>query len=150
IEELFLATDFEIGFEDQTPREEQAFRRKQDQRSYLIDFDVGFNNGRFQLPRGLVQGQRLRLLLNDMTQALPALDFDQLPIRFRALATDLTTGEEVVLSQGNLAEAIHASMAIPGVFEPLELDGRLLVDGGIANNLPIELARTLGADVVIA
>src|SRR5690606_1050248 len=77
IEDVLLATDFAVGFEDQTPRAEQSFRRKEDQRSYLIDFDVGFNNGRFQLPRGLVQGQRLRLLLNDMTQALPALDFDQ-------------------------------------------------------------------------
>lgn len=150
IEELFLTTDFGTGFEDEPPRAEQSFRRKQDQRAYMIQFDVGFNNGRLQLPRGLIQGQRLVLLLNEMTHALPAMDFDDLPIRYRALATDLTTGEEVAIERGHLAQAMHASMAIPGVFEPVELDGRLLVDGGIANNLPISLARELGADVVIA
>src|SRR5690554_240530 len=150
IEQLFLTTDFGAGFEDQPPRAEQSFRRKQDQRAYMIQFDVGFNDGRLQLPRGLVQGQRLLLLLNELTRALPAMDFDNLPIRYRALATDLITGEEVALSQGHLARAMHASMAIPGVFEPVELEGRLLVDGGIANNLPISLARELGADVVIA
>src|SRR5690606_39662998 len=150
VEQLFLTTDFGAGFEDQPPRAEQSFRRKQDQRAYMIQFDVGFNDGNLQLPRGLVQGQRLLLLLNEMTQALPAMDFDDLPIRYRALATDLITGEEVALDRGHLARAMHASMAIPGVFEPVELEGRLLVDGGIANNLPISLARELGADVVIA
>src|SRR5690554_7896539 len=150
IEQMFLTTDFGTGFADEPPRAEQSFRRKQDQRAYMIQFDVGFNDGRLQLPRGLIQGQRLQLLLNEMTRALPAMDFDDLPIRYRALATDLITGEEVALERGHLARAIHASMAIPGVFEPVELDGRLLVDGGIANNLPISLARELGADVVIA
>ena len=77
-------------------------------------------------------------------------DFDKLPIPFRAMATDIETGEAVVLDHGSVAQAMRASMSVPGAMAPVEIDGRLLVDGGIANNLPIDEARKLCADVVIA
>jgi NTE family protein len=107
--------------------------------------------GKFQLPRGLVHGQKLLLTLRRAT--LPVADieqFDQLPIPFRAVATDIATGEAVVLREGQLASALRASMSAPGVFSPVELDGRLLVDGGIADNLPVEVARAMGVDILIA
>ena len=77
-------------------------------------------------------------------------DFDQLPIRFRALATDIVNGEAVILKEGELALALRASMGVPAVFSPIKIDGRLLVDGGVTNNLPIDVAKGMGADVVIA
>ena len=77
-------------------------------------------------------------------------DFDDLAIPFRAVAGDIATGEAVVLGSGSLARSIRASMSIPAVLSPIEIDGRLLVDGGIAMNLPVDVAREMGADVVIA
>ncbi|MFC1797444.1 patatin-like phospholipase family protein, partial [Pseudomonadota bacterium] len=77
-------------------------------------------------------------------------DFDQLPIPFRAVATDLVSGEEVILSAGSLPDALRSSMSIPGVFAPVRLNGLLLVDGGMSNNLPVSVVREMGADIVIA
>ncbi len=77
-------------------------------------------------------------------------DFDRLPVLFRSMAADLVTGELVVLCEGTLSQAILASMAMPGAFEPVEIDGRLLVDGGILRNVPVDVVREMGADVVIA
>ena len=77
-------------------------------------------------------------------------DFDKLPIRFRAVATDVATSEMVVLDHGSLATAVRASMAIPAFVSPVEIDGRLLVDGGVTRNLPVDVAHKLGAQVVIA
>ena len=109
------------------------------------------NDGEFELPVGLVQGQVIDMIISRET--LPASQvqtFDQLAIPFRAVAGDLVTGEAVVLSSGSLARAIRASMSIPAALSPIEIDGRLLVDGGIAMNLPVDVAREMGADVVIA
>jgi Predicted esterase of the alpha-beta hydrolase superfamily len=101
--------------------------------------------------RGIVEGQNV---LSELTclclQALSTRDFDELPTPYRAVAFDAITGEKVVLSSGSLAEAMRASMSIPGVFSPFELSGRNLVDGGIADNLPVDVARSMGADIVIA
>ena len=77
-------------------------------------------------------------------------DFDKLPIPYRAVATDLNTGEAVVLGRGSLAMAMRASMSLPGVFQPIDIDGRVLLDGGIANQVPIDVVRAMGADIVIA
>ena len=104
----------------------------------------------FVLPRGLVQGQKLEQVLRNA--ALPVAqsqDFDRLPIPFRALATDLETGEAVVMDSGDLVTAMRASMSAPGVFAPAERDGRLLVDGGLVENLPIDVARAMGVDMLI-
>ncbi len=97
--------------------------------------------------RGLASGDRLERFVRER---VGVERIEQLRIPFAAVATDLATGEAVVLRSGDVARAVRASSAIPGVFEPVELDGRILVDGGVARNLPVRIARDLGADVVIA
>ncbi|GLS95954.1 patatin-like phospholipase family protein [Piscinibacter gummiphilus] len=112
--------------------------------------EVGIQNGSLALPKGAVAGVSLEAVLRRLTHRQRTDNFDRLPIPFRAVATDLATAEMVVLSRGNLAQAIRASMAIPAVIEPVELDGRLLVDGGPSRNLPVDVARAMGAEVIIA
>ncbi len=114
----------------------------------LLAFPI--EDGQLGLPSGLATGQRVSELLLRLTWGVHAIDdFRQLPIPYAAIATDLETGEAVVLKRGFLADAMRASMSLPGVFRPVSLDGRLLVDGGLARNLPAEDARDLGADIVI-
>src|SRR5690606_13917092 len=97
-----------------------------------------------------VQGQRLNELLRKLTLPVATVhDFDALPTRFRAIATDLESGERVVISSGDLTTAMRASLSVPGVFVPVEREGRLLVDGGLADNLPVDVARAMGVDVLI-
>ncbi len=151
IEELVRVTDWDKAFTDRPPREHHTMRQKQLDASFLIPHRVGLNGGDIQLPLGAIEGQHLDQILHRATLlAKDVSDFDDLPIPFRAVATDLVTGQEVILSKGSLPDALRASMSIPGFFAPMELDGRFLVDGGMANNLPISVARDLCADVVIA
>lgn len=151
LDELLADLPWETLFQDKTRRRDMSFRRKQDDRNFLSDFSFGFKDGRIQLPSGLIQGQKLELMLGLLTLPVATVrDFDDLTYPFRAVATDITTGRPVVLAGGELADAIRASMAIPGAFAPVELDGKLLVDGGSTMNLPVEVAKALGADVVIA
>lgn len=151
IDQIYRQLDWSSGFRDKPQRGDQTFRRKQDDRRYLVDFDIGFRDGEFRLPRGLLEGQNLNLVLKTLTRPVATVhDFDRLAVPFRAVASDLETGEAVALRQGDLADAIHASMAIPGVYDPVERDGRLLIDGGVADNLPVQVVRELCADIVIA
>lgn len=107
-------------------------------------------NGRVQLPSGLVAGQQISRLLARLTWPVQGIDdFRRLPIPFAAVATDIETGEAVTLDRGSLAMAMRASLSLPGVFRPVTIDGRLLVDGGIARNLPSEEAKALGAEILI-
>jgi NTE family protein len=107
-------------------------------------------DGRIVLPKGLLQGQRLTETLRRLTLPVARIsNFDQLPTPFRALATDLESGEKVVLCTGELTTAMRASLSAPGVFAPVEREGRLLVDGGISDNVPVDIARAMGVDVVI-
>jgi len=124
---------------------------REDERYYVDSFSLGFGNNGFQLPSGLVHGNRLQALLQEWTPTITGkVTFDSLPIPFRAIATDLRTGQMVVLDHGSLPQAIRASMALPGLFSPTDVDGRTLIDGGITSNLPIETVREMGADIVIA
>lgn len=151
IQAFIRRINWQDALSDQPPRRDLTFRRKQDDRSFLIDFKLGLRNGQFVLPRGLLQGQKQNLLLRSATLPVSGIhDFDRLPIPFRAIATDIETGESVALGRGNLAIAIQASMSVPGVFAPREIGGRLLVDGGITQNLPISVVRDMGADIIIA
>ncbi len=138
-------------FRDGPPRAALPFRTKQEQR-VLLSATVGLSRDGIQLPQGLLEGQNLLLLLEYLS--LPAAsihDFDKLRIPYRAVATDLATGQPVVLSSGELAKAMRASMSIPSALVPVNLNGKLLVDGGVANNLPIDVVRKLcRPDVVIA
>ena len=151
IEAELAGIDWGEMFDDLPPRSDRSFRRKRDDDLYRARFKPGFNDGELDLPRGLIQGQKIDLELTRLVLPVGSVeDFEDLMIPFRAVAADIATGEEVVLSSGDLAIAIRASMSIPAVFTPVELDGRLLVDGGIANNLPISVVRDMGADIVIA
>ncbi len=152
ITEVFRTLDWQDLLRDRAPRRDLVFRRKQDDRSYLARGALGFREGEgVTLPLGLVQGQKITQVLRTATLRVGDLqDFDRLPTPFRALATDLETGEPVVLRSGDLATVLRASMSAPGVLAPVEIDGRLLVDGGLVDNLPVSLAREMGVDVIIA
>jgi len=151
IEEAVRTVDWTGVFRDASDRTDRPLRSRLQDRSFLIGAAIGYREGQFGIPRSLVQGQRLGLVLRGFL--LPAAgidDFDALPTPFRAVATDLETGDLVVLAEGDLPTAVRASMAVPGVFPPIEVDGRLLSDGGTASNLPIGVARSLGATRIIA
>lgn len=126
------------------------FRRKEDRRAFPNPIELGLRNG-VRTPSGFNSGQGLMLLLNQIFLGYPAdKSFDDLPTPFRCVAADLVTGDRVEFDRGSLAEALRASSAIPGVFVPVRRDGQVLVDGGIVDNLPVEAALAMGADVVIA
>jgi NTE family protein len=151
LEQLVESLEWETAFLNVTPRRLKSFRRKRDDDSFLVEQKPGLNDGEFELPVGLVQGQVIDMIISRETlRASQVQNFDQLAIPFRAVAGDIVTGEAVVLGSGSLARAIRASMSIPAALSPIEIDGRLLVDGGIAMNLPVDVAREMGADVVIA
>jgi len=151
IEKAIGTVDWDKLFTDRPPRRELAYRRKQDDVADLMDVEIGLKGGRVVLPRGLVAGQKIAFVLQAMSlRATGVDDFDRLPIPFRAVATDIGTGTMVVLSRGNLADAMRASMSLPGLVAPIVIDGRTLVDGGLVRNLPVDIARQACADVVIA
>ena len=151
LERELREADWKDLLDDRPPYRELDFRRKEDASRYLVDFELGIRKGKLRQPRGLRAGQKLafeaRMLLLDTPRES---DFARLPIPFRATATDIETGDRVVLDHGDLVESILASTAIPGVFAPVAIDDRLLVDGGIVDNLPVDLVRDEGVDVVIA
>ncbi len=142
--------DWQRVFSDRLNRRDLSFRRKIEDRNILLDFRFGIENGRPVLPKGVLGGQRLFSTVQALLAPWAATtDFDTLAIPFRAVATDIATGEVVVMGDGDFATAVFASMSIPAAFAPVARDGKLLVDGGIANNLPIDIARAMGVDVVI-
>jgi len=150
IESTIRSVDWQEAFRDAPPRRELAFRRKQDDRNFLVRLPLGLKHGKILLPKGFIQGQKLQQTLRQLTLPFSdSTDFDSLPTPFRAVATDLETGKAVVMNQGDLAVAMRASISAPGVFAPVESEGRLLVDGGLAENLPVEVARQMHADILI-
>lgn len=151
IEHQLNTIDWTTVFNDKPERPERSQRRKSDDRLYLVDGKIGINDDGLNLPKSAVEGQKFNLILKSLTLPVTNVtNFDDLPIPFRAVAMDIATGDEVVLGEGDLATAMHASMAIPAVFSPIKLNGQILVDGGAANNLPISVVRDMGADIVIA
>lgn len=139
------------GFRDRVYRDEMPMRRKQHSDEFSINVDLGLSAEGIKLPQGLLFGQALADVLSSVYGSSANIaHFNQLPIPFRAVATDLLTQQQVVLESGSLLQAVQASMTIPGVVAPMELDGKVLVDGGVVNNLPISVAKALGAGQVIA
>src|SRR6188508_435993 len=150
IERVMTSVDWQDAFRDRPARKDLNFRRKLEDQNFLVKFPLGLKGRRFRLPRGLVQGQKLTQLLRGLTLPVAQVqDFDDLAIPFRAVATDIVTGDRVVLDHGDLTTAMRASLSAPGVFAPVEIDGRLLVDGGLSSNLPVDVAREMGVDVLI-
>ncbi|MEJ2790518.1 MULTISPECIES: patatin-like phospholipase family protein [unclassified Pseudoxanthomonas] len=151
LETLVTSMDWMQLFDDSLARPERSFRRKQDDRDRLATLGVGIRGGRLRLSPGILQGQRILALFERETLGVSAIDdFDALPIPYRATATDLNTGEAVVLGHGSLAMAMRASMSLPGIFQPVEMNDRVLLDGGLANQVPVDVLRSMGADIVIA
>ena len=135
---------------DKPPREEITIHLKQED---LLDFfgpQLGYRGGSLLLPKGAITGVALEAVLRELALAKGEWNFDQLPIPFRAIATDVVSGQMTVLKSGDLATAMRASMSVPGAIAPVQIDGRLLVDGGLTRNLPVDVAREMGADVIIA
>jgi NTE family protein len=150
IESTMRSVDWQEAFRDTPPRRDLAFRRKQDDRNFLVRLPLGLKHGQILIPKGLIQGQKLQETLRQLTlQFNDSTDFDKLPTAFRAVATDLESGAAVLLDKGDLAIAMRASISAPGVFAPVDYQGRLLVDGGLAENLPINVARAMNADILI-
>jgi len=151
LEDVALTMDWRQVLSDDPPRTDVPFRRKQDDRDFLIKQRLSFrDDGSLGLPLGVIQGQNLALLLERLlVRSSDIRDFDRLPIPFRAVATDIANDQKVVFRSGHLPQVIRASMSIPAVFAPVELDGRLLVDGGMVDNIPVDVAREMGVDRVI-
>jgi NTE family protein len=151
IRRIFLDNDWNDLFTDTPSRLFLSQAQKEADSRHLLQFS--FIGGRFVPPPGLSAGQKLGNLLAAQTLAASfqsGFQFDRLPVPFRAVATDIETGSAVVLDRGLLHDALRASSAIPVVFPPVEIEGRLLVDGGLANNLPVTVVKEMGADIVIA
>jgi NTE family protein len=150
IEAMLRSINWQEAFRDRPPREALTLRRKQEDENFLVKFPIGIKGGRPVLPMGLIEGQSLTEVLRRLTLPVARLtNFDDLPTPFRAVATDLETGQEVVIGSGDLTSAMRASLSAPGVFAPVERGGRMLVDGGISDNVPVDVARAMGVDVVI-
>jgi NTE family protein len=151
LEQLVGSMDWAAALSDTPPRDGLSFRRKQDDAQYPMSFELGYRDGKLLLPQGAIQGQKLDLILRELTLgASQVTDFDDLPIPFRAVASDIGAGTPYVMAGGDLAIAIRASMSVPAAFAPVEIDGRLLVDGGLVGNLPVDVVREMDVDVVIA
>ena len=151
IETLFLQTDWNAGYIDNVSRGDAPNRRKRQMDAFPIQLGLGFDGHSVKLPQGFLQGQGMKSLIDTLLGSHVVFEsFDDLPIPFRAVAANIETGEEVVLADGDLNTALQISMSLPGILRPIEYNGQLLVDGGIVNNLPISVAKSMGADIVIA
>jgi len=150
IENILHDIDWAVALRDLPSRELLSAQRKIDAALIPSSLEVGIGIDGLRTPQGLIQGQNLGMLLRGLLGHVSQLDhFDQLPIPFRAVAADIVTGDQVVLAAGDLVDAVRASMSVPGVFQPIRIDERLLVDGGVVNNVPIDVARAMGADRLI-
>ncbi|MGF1765580.1 patatin-like phospholipase family protein [Aliivibrio kagoshimensis] len=151
IEALIDNTHWNSGFLDTVERGERKVRDKVYEDRYQIRTDLGIGLDGFKAPKGVVQGQTMSKILRQSHRNLASLDtFDHLAIPFRAVATDIEKLEAVVIDHGDLTVAMMASMSVPGALPPTVYQGRLLVDGGIVNNMPVDVAKAMGADIIIA
>ena len=150
LESVVLNIDWDDLFDDHTERQDIPFRRKTDDNLSLYGPKLGIGTDSSLLPLGAISGQKISFLLESLTtQRVQVNNFDHLPIPFRAVAADVITGEKFILKEGDLAEAMRASMSIPGVFSPVSVKDALLVDGGIVDNVPADVVRQMGADILI-
>lgn len=148
--EFVAETDWSVVFSPAAPFHELSFRRKEDRREYPNILELGLKHG-ISLPSGLTSGQEVGFVISRFAAPYSEMrSFDDLPTPFRCVATDLLSGTAVVLDQGDLSTALRATMSIPTLFSPVAYDNKLLVDGGILNNLPVDVAKSMGADITIA
>lgn len=147
----FLRTaDWDTILRPDIPYPLKSYRRKEDDRDYSVKLEAGLRHG-LRLQSGINPGHHLSLLVSRILLPYSGVsNFDDLPIPFRCVATDLEKGQIVVFDHGPIAPAVRASMSLPGTYDPVRLNGRLFADGGILNNIPVDVAKDMGADVVIA
>lgn len=151
IERRLEAADWDNLFTDTSPREDRSFQRKEEDRTRLLKLELGVKEGSVRLPAGAISGQKLDTLFSLVTRNAPgSVEFDRLPIPFRAVATDAETGRMVVFERGRLPDAMRASMSVPGAIAPYPIGDKIYLDGGLTRNLPVDVVRAMGADIVIA
>ena len=138
LQQQFADADWDTMLAGRAARSNVPFTVKRDDFLNYFDFAVGVRDGSLQLPRGAINSQEIDLFIRDLARNVHRDSFDDLPIPFQAMATDLTTGEPVTFRSGDLATALRASMAVPGLFDPVPYGNSLLVDGGLARQLPIQ------------
>ena len=154
LEELFLSQEWSSLLTDRNDSYKNQAWAEEDGVIYVFGFPITGKSkkegkkGRKTI--GIVHGDKIVQLLDSVSGFRDSMSFDELPIPFKCVAFDFTTGREVILDHGKLATAMRASMAIPILFKPVELDSMILLDGGVCNNLPVDVVKAMGADVVIA
>ena len=148
LDSIVRSTNFDLLISDKVPRNSKTFYERKNAEKYVLS--LPFNNFKLQLPSSISKGQNVFNLLSKLTLGVSGINnFNKLPIPFYCIATDIQTGEQVILDKGNLAQAIAASSALPTLFQPVELNNKLLMDGGITNNFPIEGLLTKNLDYLI-
>ncbi|HWR94067.1 MAG TPA: patatin-like phospholipase family protein [Flavobacterium sp.] len=148
IDSLFKQTDFEELINDFIPRSSKTFYEKKNDESYAVI--LPFDKFKIDFPEAISKGMYSYNMINEATRNVRHVrDFNELPIPFFCVATDIETGNEVILNKGNLSQALLASSAFPTLFPPVELNGMFLIDGGVADNYPIDELRRMGAEVII-
>ena len=151
LERRLEAADWDNLFTDTSPREDRSFQRKEEDQTRLLKLELGVKDGSVRLPAGAISGQKLDTLFSLITRSAPgSVEFDRLPIPFRAVATDAETGRMVVFERGRLPDAMRASMSVPGAIAPYPIGDKIYLDGGLTRNLPVDVVRAMGADIVIA
>jgi NTE family protein len=140
----------ELLFKENPPRDEMPMRRKQEDYNIFFTSELGVKDGEIHFGKGLVTGVQLETVLRKLSKVKGYHHFDELPIPLRVVATDLVTGKAVIFDAGELANVMRASMSVPGAVAPAEFGGMMLVDGMLTSNLPVETARSMGADIIIA
>ncbi|MBQ4801650.1 patatin-like phospholipase family protein [Aquimarina sp. MMG015] len=148
LDSIFRAVDFNVLIQDDLPRKAKTFYEREDSEKYALT--LPFDNFKVGLPQGLSKGQNFFNEFARLTSHVHEIDdFSKLPIPFFCMSTDIATGKQVLLDKGYLPEAVSASGALPSIFSPIELNGVLMTDGGVANNYPIKEIREKGAEIVI-
>jgi NTE family protein len=152
IEKMLISTNWNDYIQADFNRQDIPMRKKQNEYTYQGKLGMGVDiKNRLVLPTGVLKRQPLLYKFLKETQHVQSIhNFDDFPIPFRAVATNIKNGDAVVLKSGSLAKAIYASSSIPGGFQPICIDGIDLVDGGVSNNIPISVAKEMGADIIIA
>ncbi|MBO0341872.1 patatin-like phospholipase family protein [Flagellimonas profundi] len=148
LDSIFRSTDFTDLIQDNVPRSAKTFYEKEDSERYALS--LPFENFKISFPQAISGGQNIyNLLVQLLFHVKDIQDFKKLPIPFLCMATNVETGEEILLDKGYLPEAIVASGTFPSLFEPAEIDGQILIDGGVVNNYPIDRVKNMGADIII-
>ncbi|TMM46873.1 patatin-like phospholipase family protein [Colwellia ponticola] len=151
IETIMLSLPWSDSYSDFISRESLSYKDKQHRDRYNLSIRLGYNKGEFKVPHGLLLGQSAYQILQRSTDTISAfVSFDELAIPYRAIASDIATAQMVVLDSGSINLAMKASAAVPGIVAAVNVNDNMLVDGGITNNMPIDVVKAMGADIVIA